>query len=118
MIHNIKEDEEIVNDHKTHMMPLAGVINQGHLFQEMLPIHAQENPYMIQLLGQQKHIGIISNALKGWIARACSSLFFSPSYSTILFMLVCSYLLICVCIFSFACLFHMLLQFFNSIVKP
>jgi hypothetical protein len=45
MIHNIKEDEEIINESKTHMMPLAGVINQGHFFQEMLPIHAQENPY-------------------------------------------------------------------------
>jgi len=53
-IYNIKEDEEIINEHKTHMMPLARVINQGHLFWEMLPIHAQEDPYIIQLLRQQK----------------------------------------------------------------
>ncbi len=76
MIHNKKEDEKIINEHKTHMMPLVGVINQGHLFEEMLPIHAQEDPYIIQLLGQQKHIDITSNAPLGWVARACSSLFF------------------------------------------
>jgi hypothetical protein len=27
MIHNIKEDEKIINENKTHMMPLAKVIN-------------------------------------------------------------------------------------------
>ncbi len=53
MIHNIKEDEKIINEHKAHMMPLVGVINQGHLFEEMLLIHAQEDPYIIQLHGQK-----------------------------------------------------------------
>ncbi len=32
-------------------MPPPRVINKGHLVQELLPIHAQEDPYMIQLLG-------------------------------------------------------------------
>lgn len=48
---NIEEDEGIINEHGTHMMPLVGVMNQGHLFQEVLAIHTQEDLYMIQLLG-------------------------------------------------------------------
>jgi hypothetical protein len=48
---NVEEDEGIIDEHGTHMMQLAKVVNQGDLFQEGLPIHTQEDPYIIQLLG-------------------------------------------------------------------
>ncbi len=44
---NIEEDEGSRDKHEIHGMPLALVINQGHLLEEVLPIHAHEDPYMI-----------------------------------------------------------------------
>jgi hypothetical protein len=44
---SVEEDKGTINKHGTHMMQLAWVINQGHLHQEVLPIHAYEDPYMI-----------------------------------------------------------------------
>lgn len=48
---NIEEDEGSGNEHEIHGMPLAWVINQCHLLEEKLPIHAHEDLYMILLLG-------------------------------------------------------------------
>jgi hypothetical protein len=48
---NVEEDEGSISKPKTHTMPSARIINKGHLVQELLPIHAHEDPYMIQLLG-------------------------------------------------------------------
>lgn len=48
---NIEEEEGSKDKHEIHGMPLAWVINQGHLFHKVLPIHALEDPYMILLLG-------------------------------------------------------------------
>jgi hypothetical protein len=45
------EDKESILKLETHTMPPLGVINKSHLVHELLPIHAQEDPYMIQLLG-------------------------------------------------------------------
>jgi hypothetical protein len=39
---------------------------QRHLLQEMLPIIAQEDPYMIRLFGQQKYIEIVKITSAGW----------------------------------------------------
>jgi hypothetical protein len=63
---SIKENEGIIDEHETHAMPSTRVINQGHLIQNVLPIHVQGDLYMIQLLGIQKYINIISNAPIGW----------------------------------------------------
>jgi hypothetical protein len=71
---NVKEDEGNINDHKTHKMPTGNIINQGHLLQEVLLIHAQEDTYMILLLGCKKYIDIISNVPIGWVLRVSSSL--------------------------------------------
>ncbi len=44
---SVEEDEGSISKLETHSMPPPGVINKGHLVQESLPIHAQEDPYMI-----------------------------------------------------------------------
>jgi hypothetical protein len=49
---NVNEDKKYILELETHTMPPIGVINKGHLVQELLPIHTQEDPYMIQLLGR------------------------------------------------------------------
>ncbi len=43
-------DKESILELETHTMPNPRVINKDHLVQELLPIHAHEDPYMIQLL--------------------------------------------------------------------
>jgi hypothetical protein len=40
---------------------------QRHLMQEVLPIIAQEDPYMICLLGQQKYIDIVTTTIARWV---------------------------------------------------
>jgi hypothetical protein len=47
---NVEKDEKGMSEFETHTMPSIRVINKGHLVQKLLPIHAQEDPYMIQLL--------------------------------------------------------------------
>jgi hypothetical protein len=47
---NVEKDEKSISKSETHTMPPVRVINIGHLVQKLLPIHAQEDPYMIQLL--------------------------------------------------------------------
>jgi hypothetical protein len=47
---SVEKDEKGISEFETHVMPSIGVINKGHLVQKLLPIHTQENPYMIQLL--------------------------------------------------------------------
>jgi hypothetical protein len=37
--------------------------DRKHLLNEVLPIHTQEDPYLIGLLGQQKYIDMIKKAL-------------------------------------------------------
>jgi hypothetical protein len=44
---SIKEDKGIIDEHGTHMMPLAKVINWDHLFHDVLPIHTHEDLYMV-----------------------------------------------------------------------
>jgi hypothetical protein len=44
---SVEEDEGSMSKPETHTMPPPRVINKGHLVQELLPIHAQEVPYMI-----------------------------------------------------------------------
>jgi hypothetical protein len=44
---SVEEDEGSISKPETHTMPPQGVINKGHLVQELLPIHAHEDPYMI-----------------------------------------------------------------------
>jgi hypothetical protein len=46
---------------------------QRHLLQ-VLPIIAQEDPYVIRLLGQQKYINIVKTIASRWVEGA--SLFF------------------------------------------
>jgi len=38
-----------------------------HLLQKMLPIIAQEDPYMIRLLSQQKYIKIVKTTIARWV---------------------------------------------------
>jgi hypothetical protein len=40
---------------------------------EALSIYAQEDPYMIKLLGWQKYIDIVTKAPIGWIDGVCIS---------------------------------------------
>jgi hypothetical protein len=40
---------------------------QRHLMQEVLPIIAQEDPYMTCLLGQQKYIDIVKTTIAEWV---------------------------------------------------
>jgi hypothetical protein len=40
---------------------------QRHVLQEVLPIIAQEDPYMIQLFDRQKYIKIIKTIAAGWV---------------------------------------------------
>jgi hypothetical protein len=47
---------------------------QRHLLQEALPIIAQEDPYVIRLLGQQKYIDIVKTIASRWVEGV--SLFF------------------------------------------
>jgi hypothetical protein len=47
---SVEKDERSISKPETHAMPSIGVINKGHLVQKFLPIHAQEDPYTIQLL--------------------------------------------------------------------
>jgi hypothetical protein len=47
---NVEKDEKGMSKFETGAMPSIRVINKGHLVQKLLPIHAQEDPYMIQLL--------------------------------------------------------------------
>lgn len=104
---NIKEDEGSISEPKTHVMPLTRVINRCHLVQELLTIHTQEDPYMIQLLGRQRYIDIISNAHIRWVARVCSSFKFCSSLLFYHFVCVGLLLLVvlCVCICTFYCLY-------------
>jgi hypothetical protein len=44
---SVEEDEGSISKLETHTMPPLGVSNKGHLVQELLPIRAQEDPYMI-----------------------------------------------------------------------
>jgi len=39
---------------------------QRHLLQEVLPIIAREDPYMIRLFGQQKYIEIVETTSARW----------------------------------------------------
>ncbi len=104
---NIKEDEGSILEPKTHVMPPTRVINRGHLVPELLHIHTQEDPYMIQLFGRQRYFDIISNARIRWVARVCpsfklcSSLFFYHFVCVGLLLLV----VLCVCICIFYCLY-------------
>jgi len=36
--------------------------DRKHLLHEVLPIHTQEDPYLISLLGQEKYIDIVKKA--------------------------------------------------------
>jgi hypothetical protein len=47
---------------------------QRHLLQEVLPIIAQEDPYVIRLLSQQKYIDIVKTIASRWVEGV--SLFF------------------------------------------
>jgi hypothetical protein len=42
---------------------------QRHVLQEILPIIAQEDPYLICLLGQQKYINIMKTTAVRWVER-------------------------------------------------
>jgi hypothetical protein len=42
---------------------------QRHVLQEILPIIAQEDPYLIRLLGQQKYIIIVKTTIVRWVER-------------------------------------------------
>ncbi len=76
---NVEKDEGNISEPKSQMIPPPRVINKGQLIPELLPIHAQEDPYMIQLFGRKRYIDIVSNALIGWVARVCSSFKFRSS---------------------------------------
>lgn len=112
---SIEEDERIIDEHETYTMPSARVINWGHLLQNVLLIHVQGDLYMIQLLGKQKYINIISNALIGWVGRVCSS--FDLCSSLLHYHYLCVGLLLftdlCVDIlyflFSFICFYNFLI---------
>ncbi len=81
------------------------VINQGHLLQEVLPIHAQEDTYMILLLGHKKYIDIISNVPIGWVLGVSSSLELCSSLQFYhFFVLICCCWLVFVCIIFVICL--------------
>jgi hypothetical protein len=77
---SVEKDEGSILEPETHAMPPVGVINKGHLVQELLPIHTHEDPCMIQLLGCQTYINIISNAPIGWVVGVCSSLKLCSSF--------------------------------------
>jgi len=47
--------------------------DRHYLLPEALPIYAQEDPYMIILLGQQKYIDIVTKAPVRWIDGVCIS---------------------------------------------
>jgi len=104
---NVEEDKENILKLETHTMPPPRVINKGYLVQELLPIHAQEDPYMIQLLGCQRYINIVSNVPIRWVVGVCSSLKFCSSlffYHSICFGLLLLFLMSAY-VFSVVCLF-------------
>ncbi len=41
--------------------------NRKHLLHDMLPIYAQEDPYLISLLGWEKYIDIVKKAPTRWV---------------------------------------------------
>jgi len=43
---SVEKDEKNILKPKTHAMPSVRVINRGHLVQKLLPIHAQDDPYV------------------------------------------------------------------------
>jgi hypothetical protein len=43
--------------------------------QEVLPIIAQEDPYMLHLLGRQKYIDIVKTTIVEWVEALSSFLF-------------------------------------------
>ncbi len=41
---SVEEDEGSISKPETHAMPPLGVIYKGHLVQDLVPIHAHEDP--------------------------------------------------------------------------
>jgi hypothetical protein len=54
-------------------MFIGGEGDHHYLLPKALSIYAQEDPYMIKLLGQQKHINSVTKAPVGWIDGVCIS---------------------------------------------
>jgi len=57
------------------IMFIRGEGDRHYLLLEALLMYAQEDPYMIKLLGWQKYIDIVTKAPIGWIDGACISYF-------------------------------------------
>jgi hypothetical protein len=49
------------------MMNEEEEVGRRHLLQKVLPIIAQEDPYMIRLLDQQKYIKIVETTTTRWV---------------------------------------------------
>ncbi len=44
---SVEEDEGSISKPETHAMPPLGFSYKGHLVQDLVPIHAHEDPYLI-----------------------------------------------------------------------
>jgi hypothetical protein len=64
-------------------MFLGGEGDHHYLLLNALPIYAQEDPYMIKLLGCQKYMNIITKTPIGWIDGICISYLTSKSKDVI-----------------------------------
>ncbi len=67
----IEEDSTPKDEVEAVAMHRKGEGERGHLMLEALPIFAQEDPYMISLLGRQKYIDIVTTAAVGWVEGVC-----------------------------------------------
>ncbi len=75
VIYNVKGELDslaIENDDRQNlddnMMQTRGRDGErGHLLQKVLSIFAQEDPYMIHLLGRYKYIDIVKTTVIGWV---------------------------------------------------
>jgi hypothetical protein len=67
----IEEDNTPKDEVEAVAMHRKGEGEPGHLMLEALPIFAQEDPYMIGLLGRQKYIDIVTTAAVAWVEGVC-----------------------------------------------
>ncbi len=56
------ESDDIAKGKRDIALQVGMEGDQKHLLHEVLPIYAQEDPYLIGLLGQEKYIDIIKKA--------------------------------------------------------